>query len=81
MGVAQKTMFSISDCSAKFFGKSGAPMEHNTTAKSKQTFFLEIRPFWHNRPRAKLDVKFKKVYAEIDKFRQDRSDLYFFYFH
>ena len=39
MGVAQKTMFSISDRLAKFFGKSGAPMEHNTTAKSKQTFF------------------------------------------
>ena len=51
MGVAQKTMFSISDRLAKFFGKSGAPMEHNTTAKSKQTFFLEIRPFWHKRPR------------------------------
>ena len=36
MGVAQKTM---SDCLAKFFGISGAPMEHNAIAKSKQTFF------------------------------------------
>ena len=50
MGVAQKTMFSISDRLAKFFGISGAPMVHNTTAKSKQTFLLEIRPFWHKRP-------------------------------
>ena len=51
MGVAQKTMFSISDRLAKFFGISGAPMEHNTTTKSKKTFLLEIRPFWHKRPR------------------------------
>ena len=48
MGVAQKTMFSISDRLAKFFGISGAPMEHNAIAKSKQTFFLQIR---HKRPR------------------------------
>ena len=40
MGVAQKTMFSISDRWAKFFGVSGAPMEHNAIAKSKETFFL-----------------------------------------
>ena len=40
MGVAQKTMFSISDRIAKFFGISGAPMEHNAIAKSKQSFFL-----------------------------------------
>ena len=51
MGVAQKTMFSISDRLAKFFGVSGAPMEHNATAKSKKTFLLEIRPFSHKRPR------------------------------
>ena len=42
MGVAQKTMFSISDRLARFFGKSGAPMEHNATAKSKQTFFYKL---------------------------------------
>ena len=48
MGVAQKTMFSILDRLAKFFGISGAPMEHNAIAKSKQTFFLQIR---HKRPR------------------------------
>ena len=42
MGVAQKTMFSISDRLAKFFGKSGAPMEHNAIAKSKQTFFYKL---------------------------------------
>ena len=39
MGVAQKAMFSISDRLAKFFGVSGAPMEHNAIAKPKQTFF------------------------------------------
>ena len=48
MGVAQKTMFSISDRLAKFFAISGAPMEQNAIAKSKQTFFLQIR---HKRPR------------------------------
>ena len=42
MGVAQKTMFSISDRLAKFFGISGAPMEHNAIAKSKQTFFYKL---------------------------------------
>ena len=42
MGVAQKTLFSISDCSAKFFGKSGALMEPNAIAKSKQTFFYKL---------------------------------------
>ena len=47
MGVAQKTMFSISDRLAKFFGISEAPMEHNAIVKSKQTFFLQIR---HERP-------------------------------
>ena len=40
MDVAQKNMFSISDRLAKFFGKSGAPMEHNATVKSKETFFI-----------------------------------------
>ena len=39
MGVAQKTMFSISDRLEKFFGISGAPMEHNAIAKSKKNFF------------------------------------------
>ena len=39
MGVAQKTMFSILDRLAKSFGTSGAPMEYNAIAKSKQTFF------------------------------------------
>ena len=40
MGVAQKTMFSILDHQEKLFGifTSGAPMEHNTTAKSKNFF-------------------------------------------
>ena len=51
MGVVQKTVFSISDRRAKFFGISGVPMEHNAIAKSKETFFLEIRPFWHKQPR------------------------------
>ena len=41
MGVAQKTMFSISDRLVNFFGISGAPMDHNAIAKSKQTFFLQ----------------------------------------
>ena len=54
MGVAQKTMFFFSDRWAKFFGISGALMEHNAIAKSKETFFLEIRPFWHERPRTIL---------------------------
>ena len=40
MGVAQKIMFSILDRLAKFFGISEAPMEHNATAKLKQTFFI-----------------------------------------
>ena len=34
MGVAQKTMFSISDHRASIIGISGAPMEHNEIAKS-----------------------------------------------
>ena len=42
MGVAQKTMFSISDRGVKFFGISGAPMEHNAIAKSKETFFVKM---------------------------------------
>ena len=42
MGVAQKTMFSISDRLAKFFGISGAPMEHNAIAKSKKNFFYKL---------------------------------------
>ena len=42
MGVAQKTMFSISDRLAKFFGISGASMEPNAIAKSKQTFFYRL---------------------------------------
>ena len=42
MGVAQKTMFYISDRLAKFFGISEAPMEHNAIAKSKQTFFYKL---------------------------------------
>ena len=40
MGVAQKTMFSISDHRASIFGISGAPMEHKSAAKSKETFFI-----------------------------------------
>ena len=40
MGVAQKTMFPISDRLVKFFGISGAPMEQNATAKSKKNFFV-----------------------------------------
>ena len=42
MGVAQKTLFSISDRLAKFFGVSGALMEHNAIAKSKQTIFYRL---------------------------------------
>ena len=42
MSVTQKTMFSISDRLANIFGKSGAPMEHNAIAKSKQTFFYKL---------------------------------------
>ena len=53
MGVAQKTMFSISDRLAKFFDIPGAPMEHNTTAKSKKAFLLQIR---HKRPRTILII-------------------------
>ena len=41
MGVAQKTMFSISDHRVNIFGISGAPMEHNAIAKSKETFFCK----------------------------------------
>ena len=41
MGVAQKTMFSISDRWAEFFGIFGAPMKHNAIAKSKETFFCK----------------------------------------
>ena len=55
MGVAQKAMFSISDRLAKFFGISGASMEHNAIAKSKKTFFLQIR---HKRPRTILSKKY-----------------------
>ena len=39
MGVAQKTMFSISDHRANIFGISGAPMEH---AKLKETFLFNL---------------------------------------
>ena len=42
MGVAQKTMFSISDHQANISGISGAPMEHNATAKSKENVFYLI---------------------------------------
>ena len=50
MGVAQKTMFSISDRLAKFFGILGVTMEHNTTAKLKQTFFYKLGHFGINGP-------------------------------
>ena len=53
MGVAEKTLFSISDRLAKFFGVSGALMEHNAIAKSKQAFFLQIR---HKRPRTSINI-------------------------
>ena len=42
MGVAEKTLFSISDCLAKFFGVSGALLERNAIAKSKQAFFYNL---------------------------------------
>ena len=42
MGVAQKTMFSISDHQVNIFGISGAPMEHNAIAKSKETFLFNL---------------------------------------
>ena len=42
MSVAQKTLFSILDRLAKFFGVSGALMEHDAIAKSKQTFFYKL---------------------------------------
>ena len=60
MGLAQKTMFSISDRSAKFFGKSGAPMEHNTTAKLKQTFFYKLGNFGINDP-GLISNRFRKI--------------------
>ena len=60
MGVAQKTMFSISDRVAKFFGLSGAPMEHNTTAKSKQAFFYKSGHFGMNGPGLILIVGTRK---------------------
>ena len=49
-GRGSKTMFSISDRLANFFGISGAQMEHNTTAKSKQTFFYKLGHFAINDP-------------------------------
>ena len=43
MGVAQKTMFSISDHLAKFLAPiSGAPMEHNATANQNKLFFYKL---------------------------------------
>ena len=42
MGVAQKTMFCILDHQAKIFGISGAPVEHNAIAKSKETFLFNL---------------------------------------
>ena len=64
MDVAQKTMFSISDRLAKFFGISGAPMEHNAIAKSKQTVSLLIR---HKRPRTILKKIRQKNLALLGK--------------
>ena len=69
MGVAQKTKFSNSDHLAKFFGISGAPVEHNTAAKSKKTFLLEIRPFWHKRPRTN-NTTFKLLYDSRQRRRK-----------
>ena len=37
MGVVQKKMSSMLDHRANIFSISGAPMEHNATAKSKET--------------------------------------------
>ena len=42
MGVAQKTMFSISDHQTNNFGIFGAPMEPNAIAKSKETFLFNL---------------------------------------
>ena len=42
MGVAQKTMFSISNHRANIFSISGEPMEHNAIGKSKETFLLNL---------------------------------------
>ena len=42
MGVAQKTMFSISDHQANISDISGAPMEHNAIAKWKETFIFNL---------------------------------------
>ena len=39
-GRGSKTMFSISDHRADIFGISGALIEHNATAKSKETFII-----------------------------------------
>ena len=58
MGVAQKTIFSISDRLAKFFGIIEAPMEHNAIAKSKQTFFLQISHEWETFQPPVLHSKF-----------------------
>ena len=70
MGVAQETMFSISDRLAKFFGISGAPMEYNAIAKPKQTFFLQIS---HKRPQTISAIRHVPIitlhtYVTVTKF-------------
>ena len=60
MGVAQKTMFSISDRLTKCFGIFGAPMEHNAIAKSKQTFFYKLGHFGISGPGLSIIPKTKK---------------------
>ena len=42
MGMAQKTMFSISDHQTNIFDISGAPMKHSAIAKSKETFLFNL---------------------------------------
>ena len=40
-------------------------MEHNTTAKSKQTFLLEFRSFWHKRPRTIVNFNYDTNILEL----------------
>ena len=76
MGVTQKAMFSISDRLAKFFGISGAPMEHNAIAKSKQTFCYKLGI---NSPgllwRTTVD-RYKELYRKKERGRQIKREGY-----
>ena len=64
MGVAQKIMFSSSDRLANFFGISGAQIEHNAIAKSKETFFYKLGHFGINGPGLS---KIKYIYHRLSQ--------------